>query len=99
MKNFFRELVSDENQINEKSFVGIVAFGMMVITLITDIVTGVLGRHMPIHEFVFEGFLVITLGAFGIAEAGKIFGQRKGGSSGSNPTPSSTASTEEEELG
>lgn len=91
MKKFFRELVSEKNDINEKAFVGIVAFFMMVITLLTDIVTGVLGSEMPIHEFVFEGFLVITLGAFGIAEAGKIFSQRKGGSSESKP--------QEEELG
>jgi hypothetical protein len=79
MSNFFKQLVSDNNTLNEKSFVGLVAFFMMVATLITDIVTGVMGQEMPIHEFVFEGFLVITLGAFGIAEAGKIFGQRKGG--------------------
>jgi hypothetical protein len=62
MSNFFKQLVSENNTINEKSFVGVVAFGMMVITLITDIVTGVMGQEMPIHEFVFEGFLVITLG-------------------------------------
>jgi len=79
MSNFFKQLVSDNNTLNEKSFVGIVAFFMMVATLITDIITGVMVQEMPIHEFVFEGFLVITLGAFGIAEAGKIFGQRKGG--------------------
>ena len=81
MKKFFRELISDENEINEKSFVGIVAFAMMIVTLLMDIGTGVAGKEMPIHEFVFEGFLVITLGSFGIAEAGKIFSQRKGGSS------------------
>jgi hypothetical protein len=86
MSNFFKQLVSEKNDINEKSFVGVVAFGMMVITLVTDIVTGVMGREMPIHEFVFEGFLVITLGAFGIAEAGKIFGQRKGGSEAKKDT-------------
>jgi len=86
MSNFFKQLVSENNTINEKSFVGLVAFGMMVITLITDIVTGVMGKEMPIHEFVFEGFLVITLGAFGIAEAGKIFGQRKGGSEAKKDT-------------
>jgi hypothetical protein len=86
MSNFFKQLVSENNTINEKAFVGVVAFGMMVITLVTDIVTGVMGKEMPIHEFVFEGFLVITLGAFGIAEAGKIFSQRKGGSEAKKDT-------------
>jgi hypothetical protein len=44
---------------------------MMVITLAVDIVTGVMGQEMPIHEFVYDGFLVITLGSFGIASVDK----------------------------
>jgi hypothetical protein len=30
-----------------------------------------MGNEMPIHEFVFDGFLVITLGSFGIASIDK----------------------------
>jgi len=71
MKNFFSKLFNDNNTINEKSVVGFGAFVMMVITLLVDITTGVLGREMPIHEFVFDGFLVITLGSFGIASVDK----------------------------
>jgi hypothetical protein len=71
MKNFFSKLFNDDNTINEKSVVGFGAFVMMVITLLVDITTGVLGREMPIHEFVFDGFLVITLGSFGIASVDK----------------------------
>jgi hypothetical protein len=51
---------------------------MMVITLATDLVTGVLGREMPIHEFVFDGFMVITLGSFGIASVDKFINAKKG---------------------
>lgn len=76
MKKFFRQLVSDKNDINEKSFVGIVAFIMLIVTLLTDIVTGITGKEMPIHEFIFDGFLVLTLGSFGIAEIGKIFAKK-----------------------
>jgi hypothetical protein len=76
MKKFFRQLVSDKNDINEKSFVGIVAFIMLIITLLTDIVTGIIGKEIPIHEFIFDGFLVLTLGSFGIAEIGKIFAKK-----------------------
>ena len=76
MKKFFRQLVSDKNDINEKSFVGIVAFIMLIITLLTDIVTGIVGKEIPIHEFIFDGFLVLTLGSFGIAEIGKIFAKK-----------------------
>jgi membrane-anchored glycerophosphoryl diester phosphodiesterase (GDPDase) len=71
MKKFFSELFNDNNSINEKSVVGFIAFFMMVITLITDVITGVLGNEMPIQEFVFDGFMVIVLGAFGIASVDK----------------------------
>jgi len=47
-------------------------------TLSVDIVTGVMGREMPIHEFVFDGFMVITLGAFGIASVDKFINAKKG---------------------
>jgi hypothetical protein len=68
---FLKELFRDDNSINEKSVVGFGSFIMMVITLAVDIITGVIGREMPIHEFVFDGFLVITLGSFGIASVDK----------------------------
>ena len=71
MKKFLGKLFDDNNTINEKSLVGFGAFLMMVITLLVDIATGVIGNEMPIHEFVFDGFLVITLGSFGIASIDK----------------------------
>ena len=78
MKNFLKNLFDDSNTINEKSVVGFTAFLMMVITLIADITTGVMGKTMPIHEFVFDGFMVIVLGAFGIASVDKFINKRKG---------------------
>lgn len=76
--SWFKQLFDDSNTINEKSVVGFGAFIMMVITLATDIVTGVMGREMPIHEFVFDGFMVIVLGSFGIASVDKFVNKRKG---------------------
>lgn len=78
MKQWLKSLFDDSNTINEKSVVGFTAFVMMVITLIADIVTGLMGREMPIHEFVFDGFMVIVLGAFGIASVDKFINKRKG---------------------
>ena len=78
MKQFFKNLFDDSNTINEKSVVGFTAFVMMVVTLLADIVTGVMGKTMPIHEFVFDGFMVIVLGAFGIASVDKFINKRKG---------------------
>jgi ABC-type uncharacterized transport system permease subunit len=78
MKQFLKNLFDDSNTINEKSVVGFTAFVMMVITLIADILTGIVGKEMPIHEFVFDGFMVIVLGAFGIASIDKFINKRKG---------------------
>jgi len=70
---FFKQLFSDNNDINEKSVAGFIALFMMVIALGVDIYTGMRGMAMPINEFIFDGFLYTTLGALGIAEVGKIF--------------------------
>jgi ABC-type uncharacterized transport system permease subunit len=71
MKKFFSELFNDNNTINEKSVVGFIAFLMMVISLFVDLITGWMGKELLINEFIFDGFLVITLGAFGIASVDK----------------------------
>lgn len=70
-KEFLLKMFKDENDINEKSIVGFASFLMMCLTLFIDLVTGYLGREMPIHEFIFNGFLWITLGSFGIASVDK----------------------------
>jgi hypothetical protein len=71
MKNFFKQLFDDNNTINEKSVVGFIAFFMMVLSLLVDLVTGYMGKELLINEFIFDGFLVITLGSFGIASIDK----------------------------
>ena len=73
----FSDLFKDSNDINEKSVVGFASFAVMVIFATADIVTGFLGSDLVINEFIYNSFLIITLGSFGIAEAGKIFGGNK----------------------
>ncbi len=68
---FLKELFNDNNTINEKSVVGFASFVCMVLALVVDLVTGWLGKELLINEFIFDGFLVITLGAFGIASVDK----------------------------
>jgi ABC-type uncharacterized transport system permease subunit len=75
---FFRELFDDNNSINEKSVVGFIAFIMMVIALTVDLVTGYLGKELLINEFIFDGFMVIVLGSFGIGSVDKFINARKG---------------------
>jgi hypothetical protein len=38
-----------------------------------DIWTGFHGQKMPINQFIYDGFLWITLGSFGIASVDKYF--------------------------
>lgn len=78
MKKFIKDLFNDNNSINEKSVVGFIAFFMMMVTLLTDIITGVMGKEIPIHQFIFDGFMVIVLGAFGIASIDKWINKTKG---------------------
>lgn len=74
---FFKELFNDDNTINEKSVVGFGAFAMMTIFAMADVTTGILGQELVIDDTIFNSFVIITLGSFGIAEAGKIFSKDK----------------------
>jgi hypothetical protein len=77
MKKFFYKLFKDNNDINEKAIIGFGAFIMLVLTLIVDLITGLMGRELPIEEFIFNGFLIMTLGSFGIASVDKFLNKRK----------------------
>lgn len=72
----FKDLFKDDNDINEKSVVGFLAFAVMVIFAVTDLLTGYLGKDLVINEFIYDSFVWIVLGSFGIAEVGKVFGNR-----------------------
>ncbi len=71
MKKFFSQLFNDNNSINEKSVVGFLAFLMMAGFAIADIVTGSLGKDLVINEFIFNSFLWLVLGSFGIGSVDK----------------------------
>ena len=73
----FKNIFKDNNDINEKSVVGFASFAVMVIFAAADIITGFFGKDLVIQEFIYDSFLFITLGCFGIAEAGKIFGKKE----------------------
>ena len=72
----FRDIFKDSNDINEKTVVGFASFAIMTIFAIVDLVTGYVGKDLVINEFIYDSFLFITLGSFGIAELGNIFGKK-----------------------
>ena len=63
----FTQIFKDSNHYNEKTIIGFMAFAVMTLYSLVDIVTGVYGIKLEIHEFVYNSFMYITLGSFGIA--------------------------------
>ena len=80
MKKFFKSLFSDDNNITEKSFIGFLAFLMMIGFALADIVTGALGKELMVQDFIFNSFLWLTLGCFGIASIDKYINKKDQGS-------------------
>jgi len=72
----FGDIFKDKNDYNEKTVVGFMSFAMMAAFAIADIGSGIFGKDLVINEFIYNSFVIITLGSFGIAEAGKIFGKK-----------------------
>jgi len=60
-------IFKDSNDWNEKSIVGFIAFLIMVIVMIIDLVTGAVGSDLVINEFVYDSFVWVVLGCFGIS--------------------------------
>ena len=72
----FKDIFKDTNDINEKSVVGFASFAIMVVFALADIVTGFIGKDLVVQEFIYNSFVIITLGSFGIGEIGKVFGKK-----------------------
>jgi uncharacterized PurR-regulated membrane protein YhhQ (DUF165 family) len=70
------DLFNDKNSINEKSFIGFLAFLVMIAFAITDIITGIYGKDLILNEYIFNAFLILVLGAFGIAGIEKIMNRK-----------------------
>jgi len=66
MKKFF-EIFKIDNTWNEKTIIGFMSFAVMILVMIADVVTGAIGKDLPINEFTYNSFVYITLGSFGIA--------------------------------
>ena len=71
-KNIFK----DDNQWNEKSIVGFCAFLIMVVVMLTDVITGAFGKDLVINEAIYNSFVMVVIGCFGIAGIEK-FANRK----------------------
>ena len=71
-----KDLFNDKNNINEKSIIGFLAFIIMVIFAITDVISSYMGKVLIVNEFIFNAFLFLVLGAFGISSVEKIMNRK-----------------------
>jgi len=77
MKKFFASLFDDNNSINEKSVIGFLSFLILIAFAVSDIVTGYYGKDLVVNEFIFNAFMIITLGCFGISSVDKFTNSKK----------------------
>jgi hypothetical protein len=72
----FFQIFKNDNDWNEKTIVGFISFAIMVLVMLADVITGWFGKDLVVNEFIYNSFLFITIGAFGIAGLEK-FAPRK----------------------
>lgn len=72
----FSDIFKDDNKFNEKNIVGFASFAIMAIFATADIVTGILGQDLVISDTIFNSFVIITLGSFGIDGAVKALAKK-----------------------
>ena len=67
-------LFKDKNEKNEKSGVGFISFIVMVLCAVADLLTSLLyaDGKLVINEVIYNSFVWVTLGCFGISSFEKI---------------------------
>ena len=66
------EIFKDNNNWNEKSIIGFIAFSIICVIMIVDLVTGYVGKDLIINEFVYDSFVFVVLGCFGLSGVEKL---------------------------
>ena len=75
-------IFKNDNEWNEKTIIGALAFLVMVIFAIIDLITGYVGKDLVINEFIYDSFTLLVLGCFGIAGLEKFAGSKRKDSDG-----------------
>jgi hypothetical protein len=71
-------LFKDKNEINEKNVIGFMSFIVMTLFAVADLATSVIAeKDLIINEVVYNSFVWVTLGCFGISSIEKIKGNGK----------------------
>lgn len=70
------DLFKDKNHINEKNIIGFISFGIMVLFACADLITSFVfsgdDAYLLINDTIYNSFVLVTLGCFGISAFEKI---------------------------
>ena len=68
------KLFKDKNEINEKNIIGFASFIVMTLFAVADLVTSIIyvDGGLQINEVIYNSFVWVTLGCFGISAVEKI---------------------------
>ena len=61
------DIFKNDNEWNEKTVVGFIAFIVMVCFALLDLITGYVGKDLVINETIYDSFTWVVIGCFGIA--------------------------------
>ena len=61
------DIFKENNEYSEQSIIGFIAFLIMCVIMVADLVSGWVGKDLVINEFVYDSFVWVVLGCFGIA--------------------------------
>ena len=68
----FAQIFKNDNDWNEKTIIGFLSFAVMVLVMLLDVIT-----NISINDFIYNSFVIVTLGSFGIAGLEKFSSLKK----------------------
>ena len=68
----FAQIFKNDNDWNEKTIIGFLSFAVMVLVMLLDVIT-----NISINELIYNSFVIVTLGSFGIAGLEKFSPSKK----------------------
>ena len=68
----FAQIFKNDNDWNEKTIIGFLSFAVMVLVMLLDVIA-----NISINDFIYNSFVIVTLGSFGIAGLEKFSPSKK----------------------
>jgi len=72
----FTDIFKNSNDFNEKTIIGFMSFAVMTIAMFVDLITGYFGSELKLNEYIYNSFVIVTLGSLGIAGLEKFAGKK-----------------------